>query len=234
MSVPKIVKGQYFSVGVFSPAGATSPVLICGLTARNLTHQVNTSDEYIRDCQDPDDVPVRVVNVTGEQFDISGTGLYDRSQGALIRSLVGKSMKYRYVQGEPADDAVFSGYYEGNFILTNFQQGAPDVNNVTSQFTWVSDGPIIWVDGATIIDLDPLVLALTTVAAGAAYSGTITGRVAGSTIAATSSDGTALTVTGNVVGGTFAAAGRKTITLTETLASAVNSPKITTVVVTVN
>lgn len=156
MSVPKIVKGQYFDVAVFAPAIGTSgqpgyvaadtdtPTIVCGLTTRNLTHQFNTSDEFIRDCADPTMVPFRVVNVTGEQFDISGTGLYNRSQGPLIRSLGGKSLKYRFIMGEPSDDAVDAGYFEGNFVLTNEQFGAPDGTNATSQFTFVSDGQVVW------------------------------------------------------------------------------------------
>jgi len=60
---------------------------------------------------------------------------------------------------------------------------------------------------------------------GGIWTANIVGRTAGSTITATSSDGTALTVTGSTVSGTFAGAGPRNVTLTETLGSATNSPR---------
>lgn len=74
--------------------------------------------------------------------------------------------------------------------------------------------------------LSTLTLALLTSTAGAAYSGTFTGKTSGSTIAATSSDGTVLTVTDAAVSGTFSAAGSPTISWTETLSGAIGSPKV--------
>jgi hypothetical protein len=232
MSVPSVVKGTYFDVAV-SLDGGTTFVTICGLTTRNFTEQYNTNDETIRDCADPTQVPFRVVNVTGQQFDISGTGLYNRAQGDLLRQLGGKSLPYRFIMGEDASDVVDSGYYQGNFVMTNKQIGAADGVNVTSQFTWASDGVVTWTPGADIVVLDALTLSPKTVVHGVAYSGTATGTTAGSTLAAVSSDSTTLTVTGTgttrTIAGTFSAAGTPTITLTETLTGASNTPRITTV-----
>jgi hypothetical protein len=63
---------------------------------------------------------------------------------------------------------------------------------------------------------------------GATWTATITGLTAGSSVQATSSDGAPLTVTGSTVSGVFAAPGTPTITLTESLGAAVNSPSIST------
>jgi hypothetical protein len=231
MSVPSIVKGTYFDVAV-SLDGGTTFTIICGLTARNLTEQYNSSDEYIRDCADPTQVPFRVVNITGAQFDIGGTGLYNRAQGDLIRSLGGRSLPYRFIMGEDASDIVDAGHYQGNFVLTNKQIGAADGSNVTAQFTWTSDGVVTWTPGDEITVLDPLIATPKTVVHGVAYSGTVSGTTTGSTLTATSSDSTTLTVTGTggtrTVAGTFSAAGTPTITLTETLAGASNTPRVTT------
>ena len=227
MSVPSIVKGQYWDVGVSLDDGATF-TKICGLNSRNLTEQYQTSDQTIRDCNDPTQVPFRVVNVTGVQFDIAGTGVYNRAQGDLLRQLGGQSLPYRFILGEDASDPVDSGYYQGNFVLSNKQLGGADGTNATAQFTWVSDGVVKWVPGADLIVLDPLNLGTRAATHGVAWNSVINNRTAGSTLAATSSDGTALTVTGNSVSGTFAAAGQPTITITETLATATNTPRVTT------
>jgi hypothetical protein len=77
---------------------------------------------------------------------------------------------------------------------------------------------------AAAVTLADLTLSPLTATAGTAYSGTISGNAAGSSIGAVSSDGTTLTVTGTTVSGTFAAAGSPTVTLTETLAGATNTP----------
>ncbi len=75
--------------------------------------------------------------------------------------------------------------------------------------------------------LGTLALSSTTATAGVPYSGTISGNTAGSTITAASSDGTTLTVVGTTVSGTFAGPGTPTVTLTETLAGATNTPHAT-------
>lgn len=81
---------------------------------------------------------------------------------------------------------------------------------------------------AAAVTLSALTLSPLTATAGVAYSGTISGNTSGSTITATSSDGTALSVSGTTVTGTFAGAGSPTITLTETLAGATNTPRVST------
>ena len=82
--------------------------------------------------------------------------------------------------------------------------------------------------------LADLTLSNTTVAAGSAFSATIAKRMFGTTITASSSDGTALSVVGSTVSGNFAAAGTPQITLVETGTGAGNSPKSTVIGVTVS
>ena len=82
--------------------------------------------------------------------------------------------------------------------------------------------------------LQALALTPATATAGSTWSATISGKTAGSSIAAMSNDGSTLTVSGSTVSGTFGAAGSPTVTLAETLAGATNSPKSTAVQVTVS
>jgi hypothetical protein len=87
---------------------------------------------------------------------------------------------------------------------------------------------------APATSLGTLGLSSTSFVAGSQTNVTITGATAGSTISATSSDGTALAVNGISLTGTFTAAGAITITLVETLAGAINSPRISGVSATVS
>lgn len=81
--------------------------------------------------------------------------------------------------------------------------------------------------------LNALLLSSTSFLTGGVTSVGITGKTAGSSIAATSSDGTTLSVSGSTLSGTFTAAGSCNITLVETLAGAVNSGRQSVVGVTI-
>lgn len=232
MSVPSIVKGQFWSIAVEPVPNSGDFITICGLTTRNMTHQVNTSDDSIRDCNDPISVPWRVLNAQSQQKDMSGTGLHNRAQANLIRSILGLTLRYRMIESEPGGDLVDQGYWQGPFMLTNWQEGAADGANVTSQFTFASDGLVTWV--ATTAEL-LVALGLTplTATANTPWTGTLSAMTPGSTVTATTVGGVTLTVTRvgdattGTVSGTFLTTGSKVVTLTETFAEATNSPLVT-------
>lgn len=103
-------------------------------------------------------------------------------------------------------------------------------------YSGVPESPAITIPNSgngTSGPLATLSLSPLTGSAGVAYSGAIAGVTAGSTIVAASSDGTALIVNGTSVTGTFPTGGTKSITLTETLAGAANSPNLTIISLTI-
>jgi len=111
---------------------------------------------------------------------------------------------------------------------TLFEVGAAlDYETATSHLVTITDTPsgpfdpisrqfTISVTNVLEVTLNALSIDDNTAVEDAAWSATITGKTSGSTITATSSDGTILTVVGTTVSGTFAAAGSPTITLQET------------------
>lgn len=234
MSVPSVVKGQFFSVAV-DPQNDGTFTTICGLTTKSFTETAATSDQTLRDCNDPTQVPFRTIDIQSLSAAISGTAVYNRAQADLMRNLIAKSYAYRFILGEDASDQVDSGYYQGNFVLTSRSIEGPDGGNATSSLTWGSDGPYSFVPGAEIIILDILDLDNKSPTHAQSWTANVAGLTAGSTLTATSSDGTALTVAGTgtakTVSGTFATAGNKTITLVETLTGASNSPRTTRIIV---
>jgi hypothetical protein len=238
MTTPTTVKGQYFDVAVDVTSlnlanGVTGFVYLCGLNTKNLTHQINTNDEAIPDCDRPGDVAWRVLNATSQQKDMAGTGVHNLANSSLIRAIYGKSLPYRFIEAQPGtttNDKDMLGYWEGQYMFTNWQEGANDGTNVTSQFTFASDGPVLWVD---MTSLDTLTVSPATGAINVEYTGTISHRTPGSTITATSTGATPV-ITGNVVKATWTTAGAKTLTFVETLAGATGSPKTTATTVTVS
>ena len=148
MARPAIVKGSYVDILVANGASPAVFTAICGLTTRSYTHQVNTADQFVRDCADPEDVPHRRLTVTGEQWDLSGEGLYNRAQAAVIRAAVGVTRNYRFVVSEPAIETVEDGFYEGPAMLTNLQLGGSDGEFGSVSVQIVSDGAWGWAAAA--------------------------------------------------------------------------------------
>jgi hypothetical protein len=118
----------------------------------------------------------------------------------------------------------FSGSGTPTITLTETLAGAIGSPKPSTVGVTVSAAPVT---------LNALTFSPNTATAGTAWTSTITGKTSGSTITATSSDGTPLTVSGTTISGTFSASGTPTITLTETLAGATNSPRPSTGSVTV-
>lgn len=140
MSVPAIVRGTYVSILVEDADNPGTFIPLCGINTRTLTEQVNTNDVFTRNCDDPEDIPFRRLIQTGKQWDLSGSGQYNRAQGALIGTLMGVRKNYRFLIGEPADDAVYTSYFGGPAMLTQRQITGSDEDFVQVELTIGSDG----------------------------------------------------------------------------------------------
>jgi len=244
MTVPSTVKGGYFDVavdvttlGLLDGGGSpiTGYVIICGLNTRSLTHQINTSDEAVPNCQDPEEVPWVSRNANSQEKNMSGTGLHNRAQTNVIRAVYGRTLPYRFIEGEPGNDLVSQGYWEGPFLFQQWQEGATDKQNVTSQFTWQSDGIVDWVS-TTAPTLATLTATPLTGTAATPWSGVVSGRHAGSEISIVATGATAVSYDDatNTIHATWATAGSKSVKVTETFAEATNSPKLTTLTVVIS
>lgn len=148
MARPDIVRGTYIDILIGNGAEPEVFTPICGLTTRTFREGVNTDDVFILDCADPEDIPVRRLNITGRQWDLSGEGLYNRSQAATIRAAMGVSQNYRFVVSEPAADGIDDGYYEGAAVLVNREIGGGGQGFATTSLEIASDGEWVWVPAA--------------------------------------------------------------------------------------
>lgn len=234
MSVPSIVKASYFTVAVEDVPGSGNYTLLCGLTTRSFADQVSTSETTVRDCMDPEAAPFAIRNVTSRAAEISGNGNYNRAQGALLRSIIGKSLNYRFIMGEPGLDAVDQGYYQGRFVFSNMTISGDDGAYATAQMTFQSDGPYAWTATtapalATALNLTPLTASVNT-----QWTGTLTGYNSQSQLSVTAPGATGVSITGGTIKATWASSGSKTVTITETNAYATNSPQTTSKTVVVS
>lgn len=141
MALPDTIRGTYFVLGAGDGASPETFAALCGINTRNFTHAHATSDQYVRDCADPEDVPVRKLIVTGESWSLSGSGVLNRSNLATIQDLDdGQTHNFRFYFTEPSGDAVYQGYYQGPAVITNFQITGDDGALATISLTLESDG----------------------------------------------------------------------------------------------
>jgi hypothetical protein len=90
---------------------------------------------------------------------------------------------------------------------------------------------VVTVAAAASVALNALTLSPTTATVGAAYSGTVSGKTSGSTLALSGAGAAGLTVSGSTVSGTPTTPG--TVSIIETLAGATGSPRTSSGVITV-
>lgn len=147
MAEPDIIRGTYFSLMLGDGAGPEVFTALCGITTRSFTHRTNTSDQYTRDCADPENVPVRRLITTGEAWSLSGTGVLNRSNLSDIQAADdGGTHNWRYLFTEPADDEVFQGYYAGPGKITSLEITGADDAFATLSITIESDGAWAWTE----------------------------------------------------------------------------------------
>jgi hypothetical protein len=79
MARPDIIRGTYITILMGDGAAPEVFTVLCGITAKSMTTQVNTSDTFNRDCADPEDVPVRQISATGRQWSMRGSGNMNRA-----------------------------------------------------------------------------------------------------------------------------------------------------------
>jgi hypothetical protein len=148
---PKKVKGGRVTVLVGDGASPEVFTKVCGGTAKTFTIQKNTTDEFEEDCANPESVPVRVLQVTGIQWDMTLNAWYNRTQAALIRDLADDidSRNFRFEIDEPPTEDIDAGTYQGKFLATNVQYNAGGQGEYMSMtISFASDGPVTWVDAA--------------------------------------------------------------------------------------
>jgi len=141
MARPAILRGTYVNILMGDGGGPEVFTPICGVTTRDLTDQINTSDAFVRDCAIATDVPTRSVIATGRQWDLTASGWLNRSQLATINSAMGAVKNYRFELTEPATNKVYAGYYSGAAMLTQLKITGEDADFVKIDLTMASDGP---------------------------------------------------------------------------------------------
>lgn len=145
MAQPDVIRGTYFVLGAGDGGSPETFTALCGIDTRTFRHVHNTSDQYTRDCADPEDVPVRRLIVTGEAWSLTGNGVLNRSNLDTIQALDdGQTHNFRFYFTEPSGDLIYQGYYQGPAIITSLEITGNDGSFATLAISIESDGVWSW------------------------------------------------------------------------------------------
>jgi predicted secreted protein len=129
--------------------GASSYVVICGLTARSFNRSAETVDYTVPDCDEPDKVlSVKRIKRT-MSAELTGSGVY--AMDDRIRMDAFHADKLSRIMRIQIDVPLASdgGYWQGSFHLTGLNiTGNDEEGNITSEMTFLSDGAWAWTDAA--------------------------------------------------------------------------------------
>ncbi len=144
MAQPDIIRGTYFVLAMGDDGSPENFTALCGITTRTFTDQVNTTDQFTRDCADPENIPIRRLITTGRQWSLAGEGSLNRADLEDIIAAQGVTKNYRFYYTEPADDEVYRGYWEGAAKIVNRTVTGSDDNFATLSLQIESDGEWVW------------------------------------------------------------------------------------------
>ena len=149
------LRGSYVEILMGDGATPTEAfIVLCGITTKSITDQVNTQDAFNRDCADPEDIPVRELITSGRQWSIRGSGQMNRTLLPDLEDAMGVTKNYRFFirakTGEVAGDNPLNGYYGGPAKIVTKTINGSDGDYVQIDLAIESDGAWAWSDVALV------------------------------------------------------------------------------------
>lgn len=143
------VKGNYADILYGDGADPEVFAQLCGINTRglNVTY-ANAFEAEDYDCADPEAVAQTLREVGAQDWSISGSGLYNRSQMAALRGLLGASHSFRFAMDEPAADSIDDGWWEGIGFISNFEITGNDGEWTQVSLTITGTALLSWSDAA--------------------------------------------------------------------------------------
>lgn len=119
MSVP--LEFDFAQIEIGDGADPEVFTIVCDITSVNITDQANVTDVFRRDCAAPNKPAKRRVKTNSLQWDISGSGIADSGQTALLKAATGRTKNYRVLgyQDDDTDGGLLLGTFTGSAVLTS-------------------------------------------------------------------------------------------------------------------
>lgn len=145
------VEGNYADIMFGDGAGPEVFTQLCGINTRgiNITY-ANAFELTDYDCADPEDAGQTVRSVGAQDWSITGSGLYNRTQMAAIRELMGNEQNWRFSMDEPSAPAaaVDAGFWQGPGFISSFEITGNDGEWTQASITITGAGLLTWADAA--------------------------------------------------------------------------------------
>lgn len=145
------VKGNYADIMYGDGGDPEAFIQLCGINTRgiNITY-ANAFEMTETDCADPEDAGQTVRSVGAQDWSITGSGLYNRTQMAAIRGLLGAEQPWRLALDEPAAPAaaIDSGFWQGPGFISSFEITGNDGEWAQASLTITGAGRLNWLDAA--------------------------------------------------------------------------------------
>lgn len=143
------VKGNY--VDVMYGDGASPEVFtqLCGINSRGLNITYSNAFELEDwDCADPEAQAQTIREVGAQDWSITGSGLYNRSQMAALRGMLGTQQNWRFAIDEPTADSIDDGYWEGPGNISSFEITGNNGEWTQVSLTISGNGLLSWSDAS--------------------------------------------------------------------------------------
>jgi hypothetical protein len=141
------VKGNYTDIMFGDGADPEQFTQLCGINSKGLTINYSTAFETTDwDCADPEAKAQTVRDVGAQDWSITGSGLFNRSQMAALRDLHGATNNWRFNQDEPAGDSLDDGYWQGPGYISNWQETGNNGEYKQISLTITGAGLLSWAD----------------------------------------------------------------------------------------
>lgn len=124
--------------------------IICGIQDVSINQGANTSDRFVRDCDEPGAVPFRKTKVSGKQLDIAGSGLSNSLEEVRLNASLGRVENYQIetYRDDGSDAGVLLGTYEGPFRMTSKNINATREGDSGLEIALASHGEWEYTDAA--------------------------------------------------------------------------------------
>ena len=121
---------------------------LCGITGVQISETAETQSRRVRDCAKPNKPGVRRIKVIGVDWTISGTGVTNADQRAVIKStLLGKKVNYQveYYRDDDTDGGELLGTDAGTAIMTtNTMNIDVEAATTTMEITLEGEGDLVY------------------------------------------------------------------------------------------
>lgn len=141
------VKGNYTDILFGSGADPEVFTQLCGINSRGLQITYASAFEGTDwDCADPEATGQTLREVGAQDWSITGSGYFNRTQMTALRALHGNSQQWRFASDEPTGDNLDDGFWQGPGFISSWEETGNDGEYKQISLTITGTGLLTWAD----------------------------------------------------------------------------------------